>query len=84
MFSALVIFNRSFTAARRTPVHLACLNDRVDNLRILLEYGGNIDVVSQEGMNALDYARKYDARGTLTLLKGFAGNRGASDAGIGC
>ncbi|XP_063923115.1 uncharacterized protein LOC135137411 [Zophobas morio] len=40
----------------KTPLHLACEENQVDNVRILLDKDANVNILSKENMNALHYA----------------------------
>ncbi|OQV12271.1 putative Ankyrin repeat and LEM domain-containing protein 1 [Hypsibius exemplaris] len=54
-----------------TPVHLACMSNRVACLRALIEHGGDPLEKCADNRNAKGYAQKYNALECISFLTGF-------------
>ena len=52
-----------------TPVHVAALWGRLQNLKCLISHGGDINQTDVEGNNALDFARTSDESNATACLK---------------
>jgi ankyrin repeat protein len=57
----------------RTPLMIAAITSKIDNLKILLSNGANVFAQDKEGKSAIEYAtqrgKTKDARKVVKLLK---------------
>lgn len=51
-----------------TALHICSLNDDVEGVRLLLRYGADKGVVTEDGLTALDLARSQGAERVVALL----------------
>ncbi|KAG6813224.1 hypothetical protein H0H92_013111 [Tricholoma furcatifolium] len=52
-----------------TGLHMAALNNSVEWASLLLRYGANKELKTDQGQTALDYARTADAQAVIDLLE---------------
>ena len=52
-----------------SPVHVAALWGRLNNLKILISHGGDLNQIDDEGKNALDFASLSEGRGAKHCIK---------------
>lgn len=51
-----------------TAMHMAALNDDVEGIRLLLRYGADKDLESEDGQTALDMAKAQNSTRAIALL----------------
>ncbi|KAG7396366.1 hypothetical protein PHYBOEH_002347 [Phytophthora boehmeriae] len=53
------------------PTHIAARNGAVETLRILLDYGGDMNLKNYEGKTPLGIARMYDQQAVIQFVSGY-------------
>ena len=57
------------TNTGRTPLHVACLNGKYASAEVLLQHGADIWKKSNDGTNAIDYAKQNNHPSIVQLLE---------------
>jgi len=55
----------ALTAAKRTPLHIACIRGRPDYSKLLLMKGANVNLQDIDGNTPLHYASEYGHKDIL-------------------